>query len=215
MSAELYALPDDAEGRVIECLNENTDDGISAFAMCTRLGVKFRPLTALLKRLQSEGRARLVQRKGAAYWYPSLDTLSPPPKRAAPEEQTVKKRRGRPPVNDGKARAKCPIDGCGTMIRLTKDAMVQHLLRMHGLDVRERVLTAEAWLAQHAGEAAAAVADHITETLLGDESPEFERQCSLVRGIEELARRSGYSVHTELRWSAEQSVLTVLIRRPA
>jgi len=74
------------------------------------------------------------------------------PKKASPKaiEKKPQKRRGRPYPDDGKPRAMCPIEGCGAMIRTTKDGMNQHLVRMHSLDDRERALMAEAWAREHA-----------------------------------------------------------------
>lgn len=130
-------MPDDAEERVIECLAENPDDGISAFAMCTRLGIKFQPLSALLERLQSEGRARLVRRKnGAAFWFPDdkapartapqpVEAPSPIAVSSTPAEQD--------PVTEDEGRVPCPVEGCTSMIKRKHKSVYTHLYGLHGL----------------------------------------------------------------------------------
>jgi hypothetical protein len=137
-TAELYRYKEGDEERIIGLLQEHADDGISAFAMCTQLGIKFQPLNAILERLQRNGQARLVRRKsGAIYWYPD----DQPP--AKPIPQPVEKAPAPPavspdpaeqdPVPEDEGRVPCPVEGCRSTIKRKHKSVYTHLYGLHGL----------------------------------------------------------------------------------
>lgn len=141
-SPELYTYREGDEERIIDLLQEHSEDGISAFALCSQLTIKFQPLNAILERLQRNGQARCVQRKnGATSWYPD----DKPPaeciteritKCYTPELENVKQDVIQQPAaqdDEVPERVPCPVDGCRSRILRKQKPAYAHLYNHHGL----------------------------------------------------------------------------------
>lgn len=130
-SPELYTYREGDEERIIGLLQEHGEDGISAFAMCAGLNIKFQPLNAILERLQRNGQARMVRRKsGAIYWYPD----DHPPAAPIPQQiETPAPPAAQDPTQEDEGRVPCPVEGCRSTIKRKHKSVYTHLYGLHGL----------------------------------------------------------------------------------
>lgn len=148
-SAELYHYNEGDEDRILQALQEHGEDGVSAFALCSQLTLKFQPLNALLERLQRDGWARMVRRKnGATFWYPTDKKPEAPAAEASAPVASVTKDSSDSPepssappseleqretVDGSPERVPCPVDGCRSRILRKQKPAYAHLYNHHGL----------------------------------------------------------------------------------
>lgn len=147
--AELYRYKEGDEERIIGLLEEHGEDGISAFALCTQLGIKFQPLNVMVERLQRNGQARMVRRKsGAIYWYPDdkppaapIPDAAPLEPSPAPAKQATPKpaKPGRKSTRSSSDVRSCPLTGCPSEFKgvHSRKSLINHLVKLHDIELGE------------------------------------------------------------------------------
>lgn len=103
------------EDRVLRCIEEHGENGISTFAITSDLRLSSKIIAPIVDRLEAEGRIHGEKRGLVHYWKPG----------AKPD--------------DSRERVECPIEGCGAMVLADRGHLGSHFNITHGnLQPRDR-----------------------------------------------------------------------------